>query len=56
MGLADLLKPGQTYVLRQYSSERDEWAESGKGTGRNLANLGVRIEAGGYHVLEFTRG
>ncbi len=53
--LAGVLKSRQTYEMRQYSSERDEWVASGAGTGRELADLGLRIEAGGYHVLEFTR-
>ncbi len=53
--LAGVLKSRQTYEMRQVPSERDEWVASGAGTGRELADLGLRIEAGGYHVLEFTR-
>jgi hypothetical protein len=53
LGLSGLLDSERDYVLRQYSSERSDWAPEVKAPGRDLADLGVRLEAGGYHILEF---
>jgi hypothetical protein len=54
LDISALLDAERTYTLRQYSSERSDWAEDVTAPGRDLADLGVRLEAGGYHVLEFT--
>ena len=54
--LSALLKPDAKYKLRQYSSERAEWSPSFGGKGSRFANLAVRIEPRGYHLLEFTPG
>ncbi|MHC4789092.1 MAG: hypothetical protein ACYS8K_07810, partial [Planctomycetota bacterium] len=51
--LGALLEEGRTYRLRQYSSERGEWDPPQTGRGADFASLGVRIEAKGYHLLEF---
>lgn len=53
--LADLLEPDETFAVRQYSSERGEWGPEETAKGAALAQLGVRIEARGYHVLEFVQ-
>jgi glycogen debranching enzyme len=55
VGLAELLDADQVYRVRQYSSERGEWCLEETARGSALANLGLRIEAKGYHVLEFTK-
>ncbi len=52
--LTDLLEPGKTYRLRQYSSERGDWGREETGLGSSFMDLGVRIEPKGYHILEFT--
>ena len=53
--LSHVLKPDTRYNLMQFSSERGRWTEMESGWGRGYANLAVRIEAKGYHLLEFTR-
>jgi hypothetical protein len=51
--LAGVLDAGRTYGLRQYSSERGEWDPEETGKGADFASLAVRVEAKGYHLLEF---
>ncbi len=55
VGLRELLEPDAQYDVRQYSSERSEWTENAQRVGHQVINLGVRIEAQGYHVMEFTK-
>jgi hypothetical protein len=53
--LSALVEPHTTWQLRQYSSERGEWAEPLDAGGEELAMLGVRIEGQGYHLLDLRR-
>ncbi len=53
--LGDVLESGATYRLRHYSSEKGEWGPQETGSGRDFAELGLRIESQGFHLLEFER-
>ncbi|MFW6189750.1 MAG: MGH1-like glycoside hydrolase domain-containing protein [Planctomycetota bacterium] len=53
--LGEVLEADANYELTQYSSERAEWTEPETLRGEQLASLGIRIEARGYHVLNLTR-
>lgn len=53
--LGALLGGGETWSVRQYSSERGEWDTPFTARGEELQAVGVRLEARGYHLLELRR-
>ncbi len=54
--LADVVDAGAGYEVRDYSSEKGEWTERRAFEGRDLNNRGVRVEAGGFHLLDIRPG
>lgn len=55
VGLERLLEADATYRVREWASEQDRWSDWREAAGRNLEVLAVRIEAQGFHLVEFQR-
>jgi hypothetical protein len=55
MGADGLLRADARYRLSHCSSERGEWEEPENGSGGDFSAMGVRVEAQGYCLLEFSR-
>lgn len=53
--LGSLFPEAGRFRLRQYASESGRWSAIETFAGSSLRSLGVRIEAKGYHILEFAR-
>ncbi len=53
--LGGLLEDDRTYRYRHWASEKVQWSDWREAAGRDLAVVGVRIEARGFHLLELCR-
>ncbi len=53
--LESLVDGDSRYELRQYSSEKGGWVEEAELPGRALREVGIRVEAQGFHVLDIRR-
>ena len=51
MRLDNLLEPNKTYQVEAYSSEWNRWVTGDAGSGRELEEAAIQIEAGGYRLL-----
>jgi glycogen debranching enzyme len=48
-----LLDPQKTYYIRMYNSERNTWIVGDSGTGKQLSQIAVSIDAQGFRILRF---
>ena len=56
LALDGVVDAGKRVNLRQFSSERGSWSPAQLLPGERWRQLGVRLEARGYHLLEFSTG